>query len=64
MRRFRLKAILALVLALCMSLTSLPSGLAFADELKTESTETPFWESLDNESKAEFDLTEALALDE
>lgn len=64
MRRFRLKAILALVLALCMSLTSLPSGLAFADELKTESTETPFWESLDDESKAEFDLTEALALDE
>lgn len=64
MRRFRLKALLALVLALCLSLTSLPSGLAFADELKTESTETPFWESLDDESKAEFDLTEALSLDE
>ncbi|MBP5298083.1 MAG: S8 family serine peptidase [Lachnospiraceae bacterium] len=64
MRRFRLKALLALVLAVCMSLTSLPGGFAFADELKTESTEAPFWESLDDESKAEFDLTEALTLDE
>ena len=61
MRRFRLKALLALVLAVCLSLTSLPSGLAFADELETESTEAPFWESLDDEAAAEFDLTDSLA---
>ena len=56
MRRFRLKALLALVLALCLSLTSLPSGLAFADELETVSTETPFWESLEDEPDSDFDV--------
>ena len=55
MRRFRLKALLALVLAVCLSLSSLPSGFAFADELETESTEAPILESLD-EPDSELDL--------
>ena len=55
MRRFRLKALLALVLALCLSLTSLPGGFAFADELDSVSTEAPVLESLDDEPDSDFD---------
>jgi len=54
LRRFRLKALLALVLSLCLSLSALPSGLSFAaEEAESISTEAPILEPLDDVSDSD-----------
>ena len=65
MRRFRLKALLALVLSLCLSLSMLPSGLSFAEEGESISTEAPILESLDDESDSDLGVSvNATAIEE
>ncbi|MBR5968435.1 MAG: S8 family serine peptidase, partial [Lachnospiraceae bacterium] len=64
MKRFSFKTLLALFLALCLTVSVLPASPARADETASESTEAPFWETLTDEEKAEFDLDFGTPIDE
>ncbi len=56
MKRLSFKTLLALFLALCLTVSVLPNTPARADETASESTEAPILEALTDEEMAEFDL--------